>query len=153
MLRTILTFAVLVALCGCMQSLEDQVKKSPNSIIGKTTQDVGKYDPAEGKKVSDSKVRVTDPISAPLQAYSPMIEQATKAQIEHAVKLFQATNDRYPKDYDEFMQSIIKENNIRLPVLPGSKKYEYDETNHTLVITEGPATAPAAQEAPPAAPQ
>lgn len=152
MSKSALKFVVVLVLCGCSQSLEDQVKKSPNSIIGKTTQDIQKYDPAEGKKVSDSKVRVTDPVLAGLQVYGPAIEQTTKAQIEHAVKLFQATNDRYPKDYDEFMTSIIKENNIRLPVLPGNKKYEYDEVNHALVITENPTEA-APAEPKPAAPQ
>ncbi len=29
--------------------------------------------------------------------------------------LYQAENDRYPKDYDEFMKEIIKANNIALP--------------------------------------
>ena len=150
--KSALKIVMILALCGCTQKLEDQVKKSPNSIIGKTTQDIQKFDPNAGKKVSDSKIHATDPISAPLQAYSPAIERITKSQIEAAVKLFQATNDRYPKDYDEFMSSIIKENNIRLPVLPGNKKYEYDEKNHELVITENPAPA-AATEAQPAAPQ
>ncbi len=138
MARTLIFMSIVAALCGCMQSLEDQTKKSPNSIIGKTTQDVGKFDPNAGNTVSDSKVRVTDPVLAGLQAYGPMVEQIMKSEVLHAVNLFQATNDRYPKDYEEFMEQIIKANNIRLPVLPGGKKYQYDEVNHVLVVVEAP---------------
>ena len=121
-----------------MQSLEEQTKKSDNSIIGKSTQDVGKFDPNANNKVSDSSINATDPITAPLSAYGPALERISKVEIKHAVDLFQATNDRYPKDYDEFMEQIIKANNIRLPVLPGGKKYQYDEVNHSLVVVEAP---------------
>ena len=67
--------AVLDALCGCMQSLEEQTKKSPDSIVGKTTQDVGKFDPNANNKVSDSKIHVTTPGLTGVQAYGPMVEQ------------------------------------------------------------------------------
>ena len=46
--------------------------------------------------------------------------------IEHAVKLFEATNARYPKDHEEFMSEIIKANNIKLPQLPADREYKYD---------------------------
>ena len=137
--RTVISLSIALFLCGCMQSLEDQTKKSENSIIGKKTQDVGKFDPKADNKVSDSKVHISDPITGPLQAYGPMLEQISKSQIKQAVDLFQASNDRFPKDYDEFMEQIIKANQIQLPVLPGGKKYQYDEVNHTLVVVEGPA--------------
>jgi len=136
-----------LALCaaGCMQSLEDQVKKDPNSIIGKKTQDIGQFDPNAGAKVSDSKIQATDPITAPVSAYGPMLERISKTQIEAALNLFNAAEGRYPNSYDEFMTRIIKENNIQLPVLPGGKKYQYDVENHQLVVIDAPAepTAPA----------
>lgn len=121
-----------------MQSLEEQTKKSPNSIIGKTTQDVGQFDPNAGAKVSDGKIQATDPITAPVSAYGPMLQRLSETEIAHAVNLFHASEDRYPKDFDEFMQRIIKENNIRLPILPGNKKYQYDVENHKLVVVEAP---------------
>lgn len=129
---------VLTCLLGC-----EEPKKSPNSIIGKTTQNVGEHQPDAGAKVSDSKVRVSDPVTAPLQAYGPMVEQLSKTTIAHALNLFNATEGRYPNSYDEFMARIIKENNIRLPVLPGGKKYEYDVANHQLVVIDAPAETPA----------
>jgi hypothetical protein len=50
--------------------------------------------------------------------------------------LYHADNDRYPKDYDEFMAVIIKANGIALPQLPPYQKYGYDENEHKLVILE-----------------
>lgn len=129
---------------GC--NLEDQVKKSPNNIVGKKTQEIGEFKPAENAPVSDSKVRIDNPITGPLQAYGPMVEQIAKLGIQQAVDLFHATEGRYPNSYDEFMQRIIRENNIRLPVLPAGAQYQYDVENHKLVIV--PATVPAADAAP-----
>lgn len=122
---------------GCMESLEQQTKKSPNRIIGKKTQEIGKFDPNAGLEVSDSEVHVTNPITGPLEAYGPTVEQISKMQIDHAVQLFHAEHARYP-DYDEFMTEIIRKNNIQLPVLPGGAKYQYDEENHALVVVKKP---------------
>lgn len=131
-----------VLLCtGCMQSLEEQTKKDPNSIIGKKTQDVGQFDPNAGAKVSDSKIHATDPITAPVSAYGPMLEQISKTHIEGALRLFEASEGRYPNSHEEFMTAIIKANNIQLPVLPGGKQYQYDVENHKLVVVEPPAPA------------
>ncbi len=134
---------VLVCLFGC----EDMTKKSPNSIIGKKTQDVGEFKAEAGAKVSDSKVRVDTPGLAGLQAYGPLVEQLSKTTIAHALNLFNASEGRYPNSYDEFMTRIIKENNIQLPVLPGGKKYQYDVENHQLVVIDAPADAPAGNTA------
>jgi len=137
--QSLLLIALLFCIAGCMKPLDEQVKKDPNSIIGKKTQDVGQFDPNAGAKVSDSKIHATDPITAPVSAYGPMLERISKTQIEAAVNLFNASEGRYPNSYDEFMQRIIKENNIQLPVLPGGKKYQYDVENHQLVVVDGPA--------------
>ncbi len=138
---TKLTAAILIlAAAGCgMKSIEEQTKKSPDSIIGKKTQNIGEFDPKAGATVSDSKIHATDPITSGTSAYGPMLEKISKSHIEHAVNLFHATEDRYPKDLDEFMDKIIKPNNIQLPVLPGGKLYQYDVENHKLVVVEAPA--------------
>ena len=120
---------------GCVDSLANQAKKDPNSIIGKTTDKVEKFDPNAKQEVSDSKVRVDATPMYALQAYRPMVEQITKAQIKHEVDLFNALEGRYPKDYDEFMTRIIKPG-IRLPVLPGGWKYAYDVENHELQVVK-----------------
>ena len=136
-----LTAAILIlAAAGCgMKSIEEQTKKSDSSIIGKKTQNIGEFDPNAGAKVSDSKIHATDPITSGTSAYGPMLERISKSHIEHAVNLYHATEDRYPKDLDEFMEKIIKPNNIQLPVLPGGKLYQYDVENHKLVVVDAPA--------------
>lgn len=139
--KIVLSFAIPVSICGCLENLEKQTQKSPNSIVGKTTQDIGQFDPTAGQVVSDSKIHATDPLTAPTSAYGPMLEQISKSHIEHAVRLYEAENGRYPANYEEFMEKIIKANNIKLPVLPGDKKYQYDEANHALVVVDAPAGA------------
>ena len=67
-----------------------------------------------------------------------MIGKASILQIEHAMKLYQAANNRYPKDLQEFMDEIVKANGIRLPTLPHYQEYGYDEKEHKLVILEYP---------------
>lgn len=137
---------VLLCLFGCMESLDKQVQKSPNSIIGKKTQDIAEFDPNAGAKVSDSKVKVTDPITGPLQAYGPAVEQISKIQVTDALNKFNALEGRYPNSYDEFMTRIIKEWGIKLPVLPGNKKYQYDVENHRLEVVELTEDAPAGDQ-------
>ena len=63
-----------------------------------------------------------------------MVESLSKSQIKQALEIFRATEDRYPKDHAEFMERIIKENNIQLPVLPYKGKYVYDVENHELMV-------------------
>ena len=133
----------IVPITGCMQSLEEQTKKSDKFIVGKKTQDIGQFDPNADNKVSDSKVKVTNPVTGGLEAYGPMMEQLSKTTIQQAVDLYHAENGNYPKDYDEFMDKVIKPNNIKLPVLPGTKKYQYDVENHKLVVVDA---APAEEE-------
>jgi hypothetical protein len=124
-------------LAGCTDSLAKQVKKDPNSIIGKKTDDIKKFDPnAPNQVVSDSKPHADDPVLYAMQVYGPMLEQISTMYIQHALDLFNASEGRYPKDYDEFMTRIIKENQIKLPVLPGGAKYAYDVENHKLRVVK-----------------
>lgn len=131
--RAAVVFACLLA--GCMQAIEEQTKPT-GSIIGKKTQKIGKFDPAAGAKVRQSQVKVDSVVLGAAQAYRPMIEQVAKLEIQHAINLFHALEGRYPKDYDEFMKRIIKENGIQLPELGEKYEYQYDEKNHALVIVE-----------------
>lgn len=141
-MRSVSAVVLLMACAGCWSALEKQVQKDPKSIIGKTTQEVGEFDPNKKQVVSDSKVKADSPILYGAQAYGPLVEQTSKLAIEHALNLFNASEGRYPKDHDEFMQRIIKENNIRLPVLPHKARYEYDVENHQLVVVKADETAP-----------
>jgi hypothetical protein len=146
----ILGSLTLALLAGCMDSLAKQTQKKPNEgIIGKKTDDIKEFDPNAAKQiVSDSKVKVDDPVLYAMQAYGPMVEQISTMYIDHAIDLFHATEDRYPKDYNEFMTRIIKENQIKLPVLPGGAKYAYDVEKHKLRIVKAMDMGPNAPPAP-----
>lgn len=116
-------------------------EKEPEFIVGKRTREIVPVDSeaAQGANVIE-KPRITakDPITLQGNAYVTMIGQTSILQIEHAMNLYKATNDRLPKDYDEFMAEIIAPNNIALPKLPHYQKYGYDEQQHKLVILEYP---------------
>ncbi len=125
-----------ILLIGCGQDPPPKPVKEKQSILKQKTQKIGKYDPAAGRKVSDSKVRASNPITGPLEAYGPMVEQISKTHIDHGVALYHAEHGRYPT-YDEFMSQVIqvgKPNGIQLPMLPGKMEYQYDEETHKLVV-------------------
>jgi len=119
---------------------ESPTPSKPRDILGKTTQDIRAADPEikEGAKVASTKIVAKDPILLAGNAYVTMIGKASILQIEHAMKLYQAANNRYPKDLQEFMDEIVKANGIRLPVLPYYQEYGYNEEEHKLVILEYP---------------
>lgn len=135
-----------LALAGCEEKMRTKKKAVATTpppadsgpILGQRTQEVLNAGPEiqKGAQVATQKITAKDPVSLQGNAYVTMIGKTSILQIEHAVKLFQATNDRYPRDYDEFMAEIIKANNIALPKLPAYQKYAYDEKEHKLVILE-----------------
>ena len=129
-------------LVGCKppakQQPEPEKETSKSGIFGKTTQEIGEYDPDAGLEVSDGKMKEPSPLNplGALNAYKPAIEKISRMKILQAVNLFQAEFGRYPRDYDEFMEKIIKRNGIKLPVLPGDWQYQYDVANHELLIVK-----------------
>jgi hypothetical protein len=142
-LSHIALFAALVLPSGCVESPSNSAdNNSGKGIMGKTTQDIGEFDAKkENQVVSDQKIRATDPITAPLSAYGPMVESISKTQIQSSLGIFEATEGRYPKDHEEFMEKIIKANNIKLPVLPYKGRYMYDVANHELMVVRDPEDA------------
>lgn len=67
--------------------------------------------------------------------------QAILLNIEHALNLYNATNDGYPESHEEFMNEIIRANSIQLPKLPPGEQYLYDPDEHKLMVERvgGPA--------------
>ena len=134
--HSIVLIAALL-LSGCVESAPATRPKR------KTTDKIGEFDPNAGNEIVKPEVKITNPITGPLEAYHPLMQQVAALGIEHAVNLFNASEGRYPNSYDEFMARIIKENNIRLPVLSPGLEYQYEVENHKLlVIRAGAAKAP-----------
>jgi hypothetical protein len=137
------------ALTGIAIGDEDQpaAKARPRAptrsgpIIGQRTQDIRNAATElkkGGAQVASTRIVAKDPITIQGNAYVSIIGRTSQLQIQHALDLYQAANDRYPKDYQEFMNEIIKANNIALPVLPPYQEYGYDEKEHKLIILEYP---------------
>ena len=119
------------------QAERDAEAKKKKGIFGKTTQDIGKFDPNASHNVVDSKIRVTTPGSAALESYGPLVQKVAGLGVQQRVEQFNALNGKYPT-YEEFMSQIVKDEQapLRLPVLPGKKKYYYNEANHTIVVVD-----------------
>jgi hypothetical protein len=115
-------------------------KVSHGEILGRRTQDIRPAAPEleKGAVVAGTAITARDPITLQGNAYVTMIGRTSILQIEHALNLYKATNDRYPANFEEFQNEIIKANNIALPVLPHYQEYGYDEKEHKLVILEYP---------------
>jgi len=108
-------------------------------IIGRRTQDVRSAATElqkGGVRTAPTKITAKDYITLQGNAYVTIIGRTSILKIEQAMDLYHAANDRYPKDLDEFMNEIIKANNIALSTLPPYQAYGYDEKEHKLVILE-----------------
>ncbi len=123
------------------QPPQPQPKRPTDSgpIIGQRTQEIRKAATEQqkgGARVASTKITAKDYISLQGNAYVTIIGRTSILKIQQAMDLYHAANDRYPKDLDEFMNEIIKANNIALPRLPPYQAYGYDEAEHKLVILE-----------------
>jgi hypothetical protein len=117
------------------------VAKQSGPIIGQRTADIrsaSKELQQGGARPASTRIVARDPISLQGNAYVAIVGRASIENMKHAVDLFHAENDRYPKDYEEFMTVIVKPHGISLPQLPPYQKYAYDENEHKLIIMEYP---------------
>jgi hypothetical protein len=132
--------AGVFAATGCEEEARHPATDS-GPIIGQRTQQIrnANVELKQGKaEVGSTKIVAKDPITLSGNAHRALIGRAAVLAIQHAVDLFHAANDRYPKDYDEFMNEIIKANGIALPKLPPYQDYGYDSEEHKLIILEYP---------------
>ncbi len=124
--------ALIISSIGC----SDPPQKADTGIINKKTQDIGEFDADGDAKIADLQVKPSGNPFAAAGAYGYAVSEISKLQIKQALGLFEAEHGRMPKDLEEFMTRIIKQNNIELPVLPGKRRYQYDVENHELVVVE-----------------
>ncbi|MHB0955998.1 MAG: hypothetical protein ACYC6N_20915 [Pirellulaceae bacterium] len=55
-------------------------------------------------------------------------------QVPHAMQLYEATHGKKPATHDEFMEQIIRANQIVLPELPAGQRYVYDPETGELMV-------------------
>lgn len=112
---------------GCQEPQAAPPKKD-TGIINKDTQDIAEADP-DAQQADMSAKNIAG-------AYGFAVSEVSKNSIKQAVEMYRATNGEYPKDHEEFMSKVIKQNGIKLPVLPGGRQYQYDVKNHELIVVE-----------------
>ncbi len=69
-----------------------------------------------------------------LSTYVRVQEKAPLLQVEQALNLYKASNGELPKSHEEFMEKIIKANQINLPELQEGDKYIYDPEQGQLMV-------------------
>ncbi len=116
----------------------EEIKLRP--VIGQRTTDIkdASVELQKGGQQANMKITAKDPITLQGNAYVTSVGRVAIMNIQHAVDLYEAENGRYPKDYQEFMDEIIKRNNIALPQLPFYQEYAYDQNEHKLIVLEYP---------------
>lgn len=117
-----------------------QAPVAPRPILGQKTQDIRDMNKEKqaGGVVASTKITAQDPIRLQGNAYVSIIGKNSILNIQHALDLYQAETGEFPKTTEEFMEKIIKANNVALPKLPFYQEYGYDAANHKLVIMEYP---------------
>lgn len=138
MIRRVLSLACGLALLSGCDHASNSAKPKRESIIGKRTQDIKDAKAEQAKGVQTAPNIVQTEGVAPNTVYTQAISQASQIAIKQAVDLYHASNDAYPKDYEEFKEVIIKANNIALPALPDRFQYAYDVEKHELIVQEKP---------------
>ncbi len=71
-------------------------------------------------------------------AYFGAKEKIAFDQMNYALKNFRALEGHFPKSHAEFMEKIIKENQIKLPELPAGNVYQYDPKDGMLYVGAAP---------------
>lgn len=111
--------------------------KSPSEPVSPT--------PGPGMELKKAELGVGDKgrgyspgiITTPIATYFGVQERLVfEVQIPKAMQLFKAMENRPPKDQEEFMKKIIKENSIKLPSLPLGHRYIYDPKAEQLMVEE-----------------
>ena len=138
---------ILLALAAGCDAPKKPAAQAPAPIqtretLHKTTQNILRMEPelAKGAVLSDGKINDTNPLTIAPNAYAPTVGRVAVMTVDNAIRTYtEGFNDgKPPKDYDEFMEKVIKGYNIELPMLPYYQEYGYDEKAHKLVVLEYP---------------
>jgi hypothetical protein len=75
-----------------------------------------------------------DMITEPVKVLWNVKERLALMQIQQALDLYKAGEGHAPKSHQEFMDRIIKANDIKLPTLPPGQRYVYDPSKEELMV-------------------
>jgi len=111
--------------------------------LGKKTQNVLELSQALEQGGVRAEMSITSQgLEVASDAYRTSVGKLAGMAVQQKMAMFQAENDRKPKDYREFMERIIEPggpDGLMLPMLPYYQEYAYDPEAHELVVVEFPA--------------
>lgn len=88
----------------------------------------------KGQSLQDNQ-GVAKMVSGPAAALLKFEQKAVlEIQIPQALQLFKATEGRFPKSHEEFMQKIVQANRIVLPELPEGAVYQFNTEKGELWV-------------------
>ena len=120
--QLLLIAAGCVLSAGC-EPMPDETAAPPVESLDPMKAQVGVG--VKGRSL-DNEQGVGKMISAPVSVYFSVKEKmAFEVALPKAVSLFQASEGRLPKSHEEYMEKIIKFNQIKLPELPAGMVYRY----------------------------
>jgi hypothetical protein len=126
LLRVTFAFAGCAILVGCEPASPSE--STPAAAQSAATESV-KAQVGVGKqgRSLDNETGIGKMVSAPVSAFFAVKERvAFDIQIPQALGLYRATEGRFPKSHEEFMEKIIKANQIKLPDLPAGMVYRFN---------------------------
>ncbi len=107
-------------------------------VIGKWTKEIGKYDPNDKSyRIASLDVKYSNPVTGALEAYGPMVGQIGGGAAQHNYDVYKEIKGRH-LTYKEYVAEIVNnpQGEMKMPMLPGGKKYMFDEVNHKILIVE-----------------
>lgn len=127
---------------GSDSATTPEASKQPNPNVKRTVARPGVTGKGEGYG--------SGPIATPVRAYFLTRERIVfDIQIATAMNTYKAINGHFPKSHEEFMEQIIKANQIRLPELSRSdERYVYLPEKAAKVSTYDPTDPPLVVERP-----
>lgn len=128
----ILVGGILFTLLGCEEPTTTSVEQDPATPIQaqKAVAGVGK----KGQSLKNE-TGVGAIIAGPARTLMNIEQKAVlEFQIPPAVQMFKATNGRFPKSHDEFMEKIVKFNRLQLPELPDGAVYRFNSEKGELWV-------------------
>lgn len=120
-----------ICFCGCKPPEDPNAVAEAKEASGETERvkaeaGVGKQGQIIGNK--DGFLRT------PAKAFFSAKQKIAFLQVKQALQLYDAQHGFKPKTHDEFMDKIIKFNNIKLPELPEGQSYIWDPEAGELMV-------------------
>lgn len=135
--KLIPVFVLSFWILGCSKAPETKTENASEQVQEKSEKEsrqkakagVGK----RGQKLKDH----NGPLATPVKAYFKAQQQLVFMNAQRALQMYEIQHG-FPRTHEEYMEKIIRANNLQLPELPEGQWYEYDPETHELMVIGSP---------------